>query len=185
MIIGIYSPAPRCGKGTVASMLKELNPQFHIHAFAEPVKLGLVQILLNFGYPYVRVHEMLWGKDRDAYIPELEKTVRQLMDSYGNGMRQLIHYDMWRNMAYNRVKGLPFVIFEDLRYPNEWEICDMTIRVENDRIPPPPEGLKAEGLLEQKSPNWTLPNHGTIDQLKSVVKRMYDHEAELKPFPVS
>ena len=164
-LIGLYSPAPGCGKTTAADLLAEHQRV----SLAAPLKLAVLNMLYDLGLAgFHYVYE-----DKEAIIPELGVSARHMMQTLGTEWgRACIHPDFWvmiaraktqRIMAY----GMPVVI-DDVRFANEaamirdlggelWRIDRPGIDYDGDHI--------SEGGLEGITPDRVIINDGTIAQL--------------------
>ena len=115
-LIGLYSPAPGCGKTTVASLLTE----HQCMPFAAPLKRAVWRLLddLNLeGFRYVYA-------DKEAIIPELGVSARHMMQALGTEWgRACIHPDFWVMIARAETQRIMndggSVVIDDVRFPNE------------------------------------------------------------------
>ena len=168
-LIGLYSPAPGCGKSTAAHLLIERERV----SFAAPLKRAVWRLLdeLGFeGFCYVYV-------DKEAIIPEIGVSARHMMQTLGTEWgRACIHPDFWvmiaraetqRTMADGRS-----VVLDDVRFPNEaamirdlggelWRIERPGVSYSGDH--------GSEGALEDITPDRVIVNDGTITQLKEKI----------------
>ena len=165
-IIGLYSPAPGCGKTTVADLLIEHQRV----AFAAPIK-RVVEILLDrLGSDgYSLVHE-----DKESIVFELGVSARHMMQTLGTEWgRACIHPDFWVMIARVEAQRIMAdgrsVVIDDVRFPNEaamirdlggelWRIDRPGVAYSGDH--------SSEGALEDVTPDRVIVNDGTIDQLK-------------------
>ena len=168
-LIGLYSPAPGCGKTAAADLL---NGHTRV-SFAAPLKIAVLNMLNDLGlngFHYVY-------KDKEAIIPELGVSARHMMQTLGTEWgRACIHPDFWvmiaradarRIMAYGRS-----VVIDDVRFANEaamirelggelWRIERPGVIYSGDH--------SSEGGLEGITPDRVIVNDGTIDQLKEKI----------------
>lgn len=120
-LIGLYSPAPRSGKTTVANYLNGMG--YRRLPFAAPIKSMLRPFLTQLGYGD-RLDDYLEGEGKEELIPELRLTPRQLMQTLGTEWgRTCIHPQVWtmcweRMAASNLERGIDVVV-DDVRFPNE------------------------------------------------------------------
>lgn len=120
-LIGLYSPAPRSGKTTVANYLNGMG--YRRLPFAAPIKLMLRPFLTQLGYGD-RTDHFLEGEGKEDLIPELRLTPRQLMQTLGTEWgRTCVHPQVWtmcweRMAASNLERGIDVVV-DDVRFPNE------------------------------------------------------------------
>lgn len=121
-LIGIYSPAPRSGKTTVANYL--YSHGYRIVSFAESLKKMTRIFLLETGLTPTEVeHYMVTAKE--APIPSaLGSSVRHLCQTLGTEFgRQCVHPEIWvsiwrRHAQNNLARGIDVVV-DDMRFPNE------------------------------------------------------------------
>ena len=164
-LIGLYSPAPGCGKTTVASLLAEHQRV----SFAAPLKRAVWRLLddLNLeGFRYART-------DKEAIIPELGVSARHMMQTLGTEWgRACIHPDFWVMIARAETQRIlaygGSVVIDDVRFPNEaamirelggelWRIERPGIAYNGDH--------ESEGGLEDITPDRVIVNDVSIDQL--------------------
>ena len=168
-LIGLYSPAPGCGKSTVADLLIERERV----SFAAPLKWAVSYMLseLNLsGFNYVYT-------DKEAIIPELGVSARHMMQTLGTEWgRACIHPDFWVMIARAEAQRIladgRSVVIDDVRFPNEatmirelggelWRIERPGIAYDGDH--------SSEGGLEDITPDRVIVNDGTIAQLKEKI----------------
>ena len=168
-LIGLYSPAPGCGKTSVANLLIEHERV----SFAAPLKRAVWRLLdeLGFeGFCYVYV-------DKEAIIPELGVSARHMMQTLGTEWgRACIHPDFWVMIARAKTQRIMnkggSVAIDDVRFPNEaamvfelggelWRIDRPGITYDGDH--------SSEGGLEDITPDRVIVNDGTIAQLKEKI----------------
>lgn len=120
-LIGLYSPAPRSGKSTVAAYLTEHG--FYTVPFARPLKLMLRTFLIQLGYGPAEIDHYLDAGKNDG-IPGIRTTPRQLLQTLGTEWgRTCVHPEVWL-MCWERTAqqkldtGIPVVV-DDIRFPNE------------------------------------------------------------------
>ncbi len=170
-LIGLYSPAPGCGKTTVASLLIEHQRV----AFAAPLK-RVVKILLDeLSLRLPSTHYVYTAKE--AIIPELGVSARHMMQTLGTEWgRACIHPDFWVMIARAKVQRIMndggSVVIDDVRFPNEasmirdlggelWRIDRPGVTYNGDH--------SSEGGLEDITPDRVIVNDGTIAQLKEKI----------------
>ena len=172
-LIGLYSPAPGCGKTTVASLLTDLLNDRECVSFAAPLKIAVLNMLDDLGlsgfhYAY---------EDKEAIIPELGVSARHMMQTLGTEWgRACIHPDFWvmiaRAEAQRTMNDGKSVVIDDVRFPNEaamirdlggelWRIERPGVIYSGDH--------SSEGGLEDIAPDRVIVNDGTIDQLKEKI----------------
>jgi len=168
-LIGLYSPAPGCGKTTVASLLIEHQRL----SFAAPLKRTVWRLLDDLGlkgFRYVYT-------DKEAIIPELGVSARHMMQTLGTEWgRTCIHPDFWVMIARAEAQRIMAdggsVVIDDVRFPNEaamirdlggelWRIDRPGVSYDGSH--------ESEGGLESIIPDRVIVNDGTICQLKEKI----------------
>ena len=168
-LIGLYSPAPGCGKTTVANLFIEHQRV----SFAAPLKRAVWRLLddLNLeGSHYAYT-------DKEAIIPELGVSARHMMQTLGTEWgRACIHPDFWVMIARAETQRIMAdgrsVVIDDVRFPNEATmICDLggeLWRIERPGVSYSGDH-SSEGGLEDITPDRVIVNDGTIAQLKAKI----------------
>jgi len=168
-LIGLYSPAPGCGKTTVANLLIDHERV----AFAAPLKEAVSNMLHELGLPgfnYVYI-------DKEAIIPELGVSARHMLQTLGTEWgRACIHPDFWVKIARAKAQRIMndgvSVVIDDVRFPNEaamvfalggelWRIDRPDVSYSGDH--------SSEGALEDITPDRVIVNDGSIAQLKEKI----------------
>lgn len=126
MLIALYSPAPQCGKSTIADHLVNEHGFTHL-SFAEPLKAMTGTLLGFFGYsPQDAFHMTHVAKE--APLPEIDSriTSRQLLRTLGTEWgRDCVHTDLWLRCWASRYlrlcakPGALRVVVDDMRFLNE------------------------------------------------------------------
>jgi hypothetical protein len=95
-IIGLWSPAPGCGKSTVAQLLRERHGHIRL-AFADPMKWMLVRLLQSAGYSDNEARRIPWH-DKETPLDRLPgaPTMRHLLRTLGT---------KWAATTYTRSCG--------------------------------------------------------------------------------
>ena len=172
-LIGLYSPAPGCGKTTVANLLTDLLNDRECVSFAAPLKRAVWTLLGDLGtsgYHFVYT-------DKEAIIPELGVSARHMMQTLGTEWgRACIHPDFWVMIARAETQRIMndggSVVIDDVRFPNEaamirdlggklWRIDRPGVIYNGDH--------SSEGGLEDITPDRVIVNDGTIAQLKEKI----------------
>ena len=164
-LIGLYSPAPGCGKTTVASLLSNHQRV----SFAAPLKRAVWNMLDDLGLSGFRYVY----SDKEAIIPELGVSARHMMQTLGTEWgRACIHPDFWVMIARAETQRIMAdgrsVVIDDVRFPNEaamirdlggelWRIERPGVIYDGDH--------SSEGGLDDITPDRVIVNDGTIDQL--------------------
>lgn len=182
-LIAIYSSSMQSGKSTVASMLVKRLLAYRM-AFAEP----FYDFIINVAAPFIGTVDetKAWladsRKDKGA-IPGLSQvagspvTLRLMLQTIGTQWgRTCIDPDLWTKLAERRARAnlaIAPVIFDDMRFPNEFEMIKRlggkTIRVIR---PGPPRGdtSTGEGLLDNHEFDYTINNAGSLADLEAAVR---------------
>jgi hypothetical protein len=166
-LIGLYSPAPGCGKSTVAVLLTEHQRM----SFAAPLKRAVSHMLRELSPRLPSTHYVY--TDKEAIIPELGVSARHMMQTLGTEWgRACIHPDFWVKIARAKTQRIMnnggSVVIDDVRFPNEatmirdlggelWRIERPGITYSGDH--------SSEGGLEDITPDRVIINDGSIDQL--------------------
>ena len=168
-LIGLYSPAPGCGKSTVANLLIEHERV----SFAESLKRAVSHMLYELGLPgFCYVYT-----DKEAIIPGIGVSARHMMQTLGTEWgRACIHPDFWVKIARAKTQRIMndgrSVVIDDVRFPNEaamvfdlggelWRIDRPGVSYNGDH--------SSEGALEDITPDRVVVNDGSIDQLKEKI----------------
>ena len=183
VLIGLYSSDMRSGKSTVASMLTERL--FGLtQSFAEP----LYRIVFDTASPFfvggaTEIRQWLQDDRKDkALIPGLGVTLRHMLQTAGTTWgRDCIHKDLWTMIAEQKArKALQSfsVIFDDMRFPNEFEMVKRLggkcVRISRPGEPRGDTSI-AEGLLDRHEFDAHIFNTGTLEELKLKTWYMMDH----------
>ena len=132
MLIGIYSPAPGCGKTTVARYLEQRG--FKINSFATPIKDMTRNFLMNLGYNHEEAVEAISTKTDTVKGIDPPISVRDLLRTLGTEWgRDNVHPEVWikcwlakyeqlinlqGDHFYERTTG-PSIVVDDVRFLNE------------------------------------------------------------------
>lgn len=215
MILAIKAENPQCGKDTVGRIWKIIN--FMIdndmpYSPAEVVKqleLNSKNGLNNCGWEVAKFAKKLkescehcfpeefseerWENEGDEYrngiMPSLGMTRRQLLERYGDGMRQIVHPEYWVKALlqdyivydpFTNVRGegsLPNWIITDMRYANEMKEI---LKAEPKAIivyltRKAAKNSDAPGEQDFEIPfGYQIDNNGTLEELVESVKALYD-----------
>jgi hypothetical protein len=168
-LIGLYSPAPGCGKSTLADLLIEHQRV----SFAAPLKRAVWRLLHDLG-----ISDFTYAySNKEAIIPELGVSARHMMQTLGTEWgRACIHPDFWVMIARAETQRIMAdgrsVVIDDVRFPNEakmvfdlggelWRIDRPGVSYNGDH--------SSEGGLEDITPDRVIVNDGTIAQLKEKI----------------
>jgi hypothetical protein len=116
-LIGLYSPAPGCGKTAVAQVLNEYG--FGRHPFAGPLKRMACEFLTEIGYDRHEADRLVWT-DKETEILVLGVTVRHILQTLGSEWgRSCIHPGIWIYAWAGGLRGHAKVVVDDVRFENE------------------------------------------------------------------
>jgi hypothetical protein len=178
VLIALYSSDMRSGKSTVASMLTERLFGM-TQSFAAPFYDFVIQVAAPFlegGEAEVRQWLSDERKDK-ATIPYLGVTLRWMLQSIGTQWgRDCIHAQLWTMLAEKKAQRALqsySVIFDDMRFPNEFEMVKRN-GGKCIRIHRPGEGTRGdtsvgEGLLDGHPFDANIFNDGSLSDLKLYV----------------
>lgn len=124
-LIGLYSPAPRSGKTTVANYLNGMG--YRCLPFAAPLKEMTRTFLAQLGYSSVDALSLTDGELKEHRLQELGVTPRQLMQTLGTEWGRTcvtpqVWLICWRRKAHNNLNRGIDVVVDDIRYANEAEL---------------------------------------------------------------
>ena len=130
MIIGISGKAGS-GKDTAAKMLEVLyaNPDISYEDFANKRYKNFADIqIVHFADSLKETAQVLFRigewetntqEGKKTTINWIGKTVRELLQGIGQGLRDAIDFDLWVKILFANTKGWSNYIIADVRYPNE------------------------------------------------------------------
>lgn len=119
-VIGLFSPAPGCGKTTVATEIMRLGNHAWV-PFAGVLKAMLTELLKGAGYERADAHRLIiHEKELPLSLLPGNPTPRHLMRTIGTewGMQQ-VHQDLWVEVWKAQALRLPRVVADDVRFVNE------------------------------------------------------------------
>lgn len=146
---------------------------YKIVSFAEPLRRMTVQFLMGFGYSKGDAERII--KDKNFVIGEVELRVRDIMQRLGTEWgRQTIHKDVWIKMWESRQRRFPFVVVDDMRFPNEYEMVKkqggVLIRIERDKARSENrERHESEGALNEFEFDHVIYNNGSVPELEEKI----------------
>ena len=130
MIIGISGKAGS-GKDTAAKMLEVLyaNPDISYEDFANTRYKNFADIqIVHFADILKETVQVLFGigewetntqEGKKTTIEWIGKTVRELLQGVGQGLRDAIDPNLWVKILFANTEGWSNYIIADVRYPNE------------------------------------------------------------------
>lgn len=122
-LIGLASPAPGCGKTTVAGFLQQHG--YRRLSFAGPLKRMAIVLFEELGYSPSDASDLV-HEHKELRLPGINTTPRHVLRTLGTEYgRQCIHPDLWLMCAGRALSALRAdghrVVFDDCRFPNEAE----------------------------------------------------------------
>lgn len=130
MIIGISGKAGS-GKDTAAKMLEVLyaNPDISYEDFANKRYKNFADIqIVHFADSLKETAQVLFRigewetntqEGKKTTIDWIGKTVRELLQGIGQGLRDAIDFDLWVKILFANTEDWSNYIITDVRYPNE------------------------------------------------------------------
>ena len=130
MIIGISGKAGS-GKNTAAKMLEVLyaNPDISYEDFANKRYKNFADIqIVHFADSLKETAQVLFRigewetntqEGKKTTINWIGKTVSELLQGIGQGLRDAIDFDIWVKILFANTEGWSNYIIADVRYPNE------------------------------------------------------------------
>lgn len=178
-VIGLWSPAPGCGKTTVAELIQQLDPSAQVLPFAGSLKLMLRPLLYAAGYRDHEINRALYtaeGKQERLYFIPGMPTPRDLMQTLGTEWgRFRIDHNLWIGIwrAQVRDSARRLIIADDVRFPNEAEavraVGGQLWCIRSPFAVTTAEHI-SEGQLGDQPFDVIINNSGTIDDLKIAVQ---------------
>ena len=175
-LIGLYSPYPQMGKNTFAGELERLQPDTKTLSFAYAIRETAVTLVAEFFEGGEReVWEWLSDERKDhKLIPTLNVSLRHLLRTAGTEWgRRLIHPDIWvlrAQKALQRQHNRPLVIFDDMRFENEYAMLrkegGVLIRIERRGVKPA-KSHESDARLEAHEFDYHVSNDGDVEELQA------------------
>jgi hypothetical protein len=172
IIIGLCGYAGS-GKDTVRFMLEEVG--FNGIAFADSIRAMLRELLVSnrISDTYINSREF-----KEAVIPELGVSYRQLAQTLGTEWGRSVHPDFWIKLVANyihdvaEIEPTPHFCISDVRFPNEAQwIKDhggVIWRIERPAAVPVRAHV-SESEIYHFTPDLVIDNSGSIDDLRVAV----------------
>lgn len=119
--IGLWSPAPGCGKSTVAHYLGDLQPGYLRVGFADPPKRMLQELLCAVGYRWHEAHRFIWWeKDQPLLMVPGQPTARDLIKSLcEEWAADSVHEELLAMIWAAKVQARTRVVADDVRKPDQ------------------------------------------------------------------
>ncbi|HET8883030.1 MAG TPA: hypothetical protein VFM56_12715 [Solimonas sp.] len=191
-LIGLYSPAPQSGKSTAAGFLRERG--YRALSFAGPLKRMISSLLLDAGFSRDERSHALYGDLKETPIPLFGKSPREMLQTLGTEWgRGLVKQSIWTDIAMLQAqKSESPVVFDDMRFPNEFDaikqaggVCICIVRPGAEHS----SGHASEGALNGHGFDAYIANTGTVEDLKrkldnaleTLERHTEDRAAESRP----
>jgi hypothetical protein len=175
--IALYSPSMSSGKTEVSKILTT-EFGYEVVKLARPMKKMVEALLLDIGIPESELPRYIEGDLKEKEIPAIKASPRYMMQTIGTEWgQQCLHSTLWTEIALLRVEGIVAsgrkAVVDDLRFPHEYDAfrrvgCHL-IKVVRDGVGPY-VGHLSEGLLDERSFDWTIHNNGTLDELREATR---------------
>ena len=175
-LVGLWSPAPGCGKSSVAELLLEQGG-FRVVPFAAPLKRMVSALLTSAGYPLIDANRYVWeDKEVPLTLVPGAPTARKLLQTLGTEWgRQLVHEQLWTELWKARVLERMRngnAVADDVRFANEaravrelgGELWAVTRPGYSDA-----SGHASEGGLGDISFDRVIVNDGSLEELEEQV----------------
>ena len=169
MIIGLAGYA-RSGKDTVAGLMKD----YERRAFADAIRDSLMALnpLVATDLHLSEVVKRQGWEGAKVTTPEIRRLLQAMGTEVG---RQLIHPDLWVELAIKGLESSDRVIFTDVRFINEakaikrlggsvWRVNRPGVDALNSH--------PSETSMDQFAFDLVISNYGTIEDLKSQLPLM-------------
>jgi hypothetical protein len=178
-LIGLYSPAPQCGKSTVANIL-EAQYGYRRDRFARTMKAMIRTFLAEVGYCQYDIDRMVDGDLKKQDIPLLGVHTRHLMQTLGTEWgRDQVKETMWPDILMDRWTRLDVpTVIDDMRFPNEYDVLKAAgaylVRIDRpgEQYQAPAGGHASDGALEGLEFDYTLSNDRDLRHLEAQVEHM-------------
>jgi hypothetical protein len=175
-IIGI-SAKMGCGKSTFTKhLLNLLGSKYVKLSFGDVLK---EECSRRFVYP-IEWNYSEEGKNKIIVLPDDNKlTVRALLQWYGTDICRAKDSDYWVKKVQTKIDSLKEVsilgvVIDDVRFPNEHKICDLTVRLESYKGYPQYPGYDHESETALDNINhWTWRTKPAFGDLKEEAAEFY------------
>jgi hypothetical protein len=176
-LIALYSPAPGCGKTTIANFLCSQHG-FKRVGLADPMRAMLRALLEDYGHTMCGAANFL-ARDKEKptvlpYRPTARHMLRTLGTEWGRTcIGPKFWTEIWRSKVDEWLEDEQSVVCDDLRFPEELDaVLDLGGEVWRIERPgheatPDEDGHASDGALEGYHQIWhqRIRNDGTEDML--------------------
>lgn len=174
MIIGLAGKK-QSGKDTVADYLVAKYGYTKL-GFADAVKE--MALVLN---PLLESNDCDWADYLVDIVNDIGweeakkfKAVRKYLQTLGTeACRNILGENVWVDALLTKIDQLDLrdVVIKDVRYVNEWSVCDTTILIERDGID---DGDSHSSEIIDFYPAFSIKNNGTLEELYKEVDRIME-----------
>jgi hypothetical protein len=187
-LIGLYSPYPQMGKGTFADELLTVSAPAATVSFADAMRNVVVDFVSDF-FPGGEQEVWAWLSDErkdKKLVPVLGVTLRHMLQTIGAAWgRQLIHPDIWvlkAKAALRRLHNYRSVVFDDLRYENEYHMLRkegavLVCILRKDA--PNAKQHESNARLEGMEFDYYVTNDGDVEELQAKARLIAREEGVL------
>lgn len=179
-VIGLYSPAPRCGKTTVAATLAREG--YTVISFATPLKQTRRMFLRQCGLSDAQIDEWETVKKEEP-IPELGVSCRHLDRTLGTEWgRRLVKNSLWTDIWARRARQLlkqgASIVCDDMRFLDEMELIKdgfqgLTVRVTRPGVTTD-SGHASDGALDLCVFDRLIVNDGSLGDLRGNAMKLLE-----------
>ncbi len=184
-LIGLYSSTPECGKTEVAKHLQlvttaDYGLHTRISPFAGPLKHFTGCLLGHLlGCSQSTCRESVINDNKNTFIPEVGKTVREILQFIGTdigrkGLYEDIWVDQWKMSLENRYDDPDGFITDDVRFPNEYDaiksLGGQMWKIERPSHTAETHNHSSEGNLDDHQFDRIIVNDGSIADLHKKVE---------------
>lgn len=195
-VIGISGYA-QSGKTTAANYIEARYGVIRRH-IAEPLRDMLAVLLRRAGVAEDMIPRYLTGDLKEAYIPEIGRTSRELQISLGTEWgRVQVHPDLWARIWKVGVGPWSLVMNDSVRFPNEEVVIDdlggFTIMILRPNTHPIAFkwgwfgrqlyrlfgcmwGVHDSERTDRLAPDYIIPNDGPLERLHDLIDEIMASE---------
>jgi hypothetical protein len=165
MIIGIVG-RKRHGKDTFADML--VAQGFSKISYATKLK-EIVGDLYNLS------HDQLYGDEKETVDPRWGMSARQILERFGDGIRDNVHPDTWVKYALRDLDPTGLYVVSDVRHFNEAAAISnrggILIRVQREGV----EHTTWEDHVDHIAVHYTIENDADLEAYQHKCQCMIDY----------
>lgn len=173
----------RSGKTTAAEIIQHeyRHPQYnnarpHILALARPIKRAVSSILYQLGITSANVEDYIEGRYKEAVLPTVGVTPRQLMQVIGTEVGRSLSLTLWIDIFKHSVATLSsehrVIIVPDVRFENEAKALRkmgaVFIHLQRDGLRS--DSHASEQGIRMRKGDYIVNNNGTKAELTALVR---------------